>query len=214
MLYLTGEQKKHLKLVLDIAIGVGASRPQLEVVSVKVEPELTTFITSDGFRLAAMRFHDSDVRETFTVNVDAKTLKKLLPRGKKPVELSVSRQGVAVDGECAATPVDVNYPDWRQVLPKTDEPSETDKNFQWPLAEMLVKLCGYGLEQTGYLRRSIHDEDVIDEHDVASWSSHAWAWTRDAVEYLYILMPLHGYPVLGFDSLGGVAWKRKSMRSW
>ena len=205
MLNLSGEQKRHLKLVLDVAIGVGPGRPALSTVSVEVGAGLVTFVTADGFRLAAMRFRD-EAEGTFTINVDAKALKKLLPGGKKSVELSVSNLGVTVDGVHSVTPVEVTYPGWRAVLPKADEPSAVDACFQWPYAETLIELCGEEdrLDHTGYLRQSIHDEDTVDEYGATSWSSHVWAWSRGGVSYLYCLMPVHvhsGGGEISFDSL-------------
>jgi len=210
MLNLSGEQKNHLKLVLDVAIGVGPGRPALSTVSVEVEAGLVTFVTADGFRLAAMRFRDDEIEGTFTINVDAKAFLKLLPGGKKPVELSVSERGVIVGGVHSATPVEVTYPNWRAILPKADEPSAIDACFQWLYAETLIKLCGEEdrLDHTGPLSQSTHDEDTVDKYGATSWSSHVWAWARGGVLYLYCLMPVHvhsGGGEISFDSLE--AWR-------
>ena len=193
---LSGEQKKHLKLLLDVA-PQDSTRPVLQTSLVEVGKGIVTFITVDGYRLAAMRFNDEEVEDAFSINVDAKTLLKLLPGGKKPVELSVSKQGVVVDGLRSAVSVETErpYPDWRATLPKADEASETRACFQWQYAETLVLLreVGDAPVRTVHLQESIHGEED---------GPHAWAWTRDDVSYLYVLMPMKGGDRnVAFDSL-------------
>jgi len=198
MLYLTGEQKNHLKLALDVA-PKDCTRPVLQTVLVEVKEGNITFVTVDGFRLAGMRFHDEEQEGTFSINVDAKTLKKLLPGGKRPVTLSVSEQGVVVDEVHSAVPVETErpYPDWRATLPKGDETSETKATFQWQYAETLVLLSE---EEDMPLRTRCLRESIHGEED----GPHAWAWMRDGVSYLYVLMPMHcGDKGLSLETLGG-----------
>ena len=198
MLYLTGDEKKRLKLVLGVA-PQDCTRPVLQTVLVEVREGTVTFVTVDGFRLAAMRFRDEEVEGDFSINVGAKVFAKLLPRGKKPVELSVHESGVVVDGVHSAVPVETErpFPDWRSTLPKGNEASETRACFQWPYAETLVLLreAEGAPVRTMYLGEAIHEEED---------GPHAWAWTRGDVSYLYCLMPMMGGDgEISFDSLEG-----------
>ena len=206
-LNLTGKQKGHLKVVLKIAEKAaekaGEDRPALQTVRVEVNGTEVVFVTADGFRMAGMRF-TGPREDAFSINVNAKTLSRALPGGKrKEAWLKVEREGVSVKQEdwLTVNPDGMNgysFPDWRSIVPQ-GEVVDTDASFNYRYAETLLALYEDiypDAGRTGLLRRA-----VVGSPGNVRNSVHAWAWEREGVGYLYVLMPMHSDKEMEFVGL-------------
>ena len=187
---LNKEQIVRLKAMLTIAGKATQGRYALTQVHIEVRPQQITFITADGFNLAAMQVPADTAEDSeFHLNVSAVGFKKLLPRDKGVLE--VDPEGVSL-ADVRLQSVVCSFPHWRQVLPKSEEPSQNSAIFSNQIVAAFFQFYGgrdYNRRTwpVQIMRYSIHDKDD---------GPHVWTWeakngSEEPTRHLYLAMPMY-----------------------
>ena len=113
-------------------------RPELRGVNVTTERHHTTYVAMDGAALLAIRRPAvNDLLGSWTIPADKIAVLKAPARGADEAELSVMTDGwlqiVAPDGvRVPFQPIDMQFPGWRAVVPRTpptNEPAAYDPDY-------------------------------------------------------------------------------------
>jgi len=214
---ITKELAYRLKVLCDTATA-DSSRPILTTVHVETHAEKAFFVAADGYRLSAVCLPVKiETEDSFTLQIDAKMLKKLL---KAEVDLTVNPTGLTINGISLPT-LDVGqcYPDWRTIIPHNTEPRANMTAFmlkysieflKFRLGKGYNKTTGSSGYNTGLPTFSLMHYSIYDEDKCGMASPHAWTWAEpydgssgSAVYFLHVLMPIRAMkiePLGSFDT--------------
>jgi len=195
---ITKELAYQLKVLCDTAT-TDTSRPILTTVHVEVHAERCFLVATDGYRLGAVCLPiKTETEESFTLQIDATMLKKLL---KAKAILSITPTSLDINGVSLPS-LDIGrcYPDWRAIIPHNTEPRANVAAFMAKYSVEFLKfrlgrgynkteVYGNGLPTFSMMHYSIYDGDTC-----GMVSPHIWTWAEscgdDVIYYLHMLMPI------------------------